>query len=224
MSGRPKATATSGGKARKLGRPVGSLGLGHAGVATPESIGKAARAAKRKVFPPKRRRRKCHKPLDKRGNGTTQNHGQTGHEFDAADAVVAAVLAHLKVPQKMIASAVGVGSVNTLKKHYGEIMDEGMRVPVAMARGAMFRRSMSDSVTPAAVRAGLAVLEEFDGWNAHKRQSPKGNGSGAKVIDQREADIVETMKLAYQEMPEEQRPTVREFLALVQKTKGEAGD
>lgn len=221
MPSRPKATATSGGNGKKRGRPFGSV---HSGEATPESVGKVARAVKRKVFPPKRRRRKGHKPHDKRGNGTTQNHGQTGHEFDAASAVVAAVLAHLKVPQKMIASAVGVGSVNTLTKHYGEIMAEGMMLPVAMARGAMFRRSMSEAVTPAAVKAGLAVLEEFDGWNAHSRQMPKGNGSGAKVIDQREADIVETLKIAYQEMPEEQRPVVRDFLALVQKTKGEAGD
>lgn len=213
----PKATATSEGRKKKRGRSIDSNGVFRP---TPESVGMTARQIRGKLFPPKRRRRKGHKPHDKRGNG----HGQTSHKFDNGNAVLAAVLAHLGVPQKMIAEAVGLGSINTLVKYYGEAMGQGIRFPVAMAEGAMFKRSLSEETTPGAFRSGIAVLEEYAGWNAHKRQIQKGNGIGARVINQDAVDFTEKLKLAYQEMPEDQRPVVREFLAIVQDSEGEDGD
>lgn len=174
----------------------------------------------------KRYKKRGHKPAQRQGNAQNRG-GQTPHKFDVEKAVMAGVLAHLNIPQTIIAATLGIGSQETLRRHYGAAMAEGMELPVALARAEMFRKAVTQSLEHGAVRAGIATLEEFDNWNAYKRvpSNGKANGQIPRQIDaEPQPKLIEHMKAAYAESPDEEKPTIRAYIDRLKHKEGGAGD
>lgn len=129
----------------------------------------------------------------------TKKHGRPPHKRDESVARQVEAMAGYGVSQPEICKAVGIGSINTLKKHYGEELQRAAVRANSRVAESLFRKATGDG--PASVTAAIFWLKARAGWIETSRQEVTGKDGGP----------VET-KVDLEDLADDERASLRAIL------------